>query len=62
MNQKMTTRLLIGPQNTLPTNLKFLSLDQKVHVVGHQTISIEEEWEFDFLSREQRKELFVVRP
>jgi hypothetical protein len=31
-----------------------------VHVVGHQTVGIEKEWQSSFLHGQQRKELLIV--
>jgi hypothetical protein len=42
------------------THTVFLPLNQKVYVIAHQTIRIEEEWQFNLLRRQQRKELLVV--
>ena len=44
-----------------PADRVRLSLDEQMHMVGHQTVGVEKEWEPHLQPCEQRKELLVVR-
>ena len=37
-----------------------LTLDQQVHMIGHEAVSVNEEWQSSLLDFEQREKLLVV--
>jgi hypothetical protein len=37
-----------------------LPLNQQVHVIGHEAVSVEKEWKSLLLSLEERKELLII--
>jgi hypothetical protein len=42
------------------TDWSCLSLDQQVHMIGHQAVSIEEEWQSTLLNFKEGKKLLIV--